>query len=100
MLLAPRRLLLLLAFACPAAPRTFAQQSVPAPRLEAVFPFSGQAGGKPFEVVVTGDEIEGTQELIFNHAGIKAEPVMLPADRFYPNPRATENHFTVTVSPD
>src|SRR4051812_29626203 len=95
-----RRLLFLLALACSIAPHALAQQFAPAPRLDAVFPFSGKAGGKPFEVVVTGDEIEGAQELLFTHPGIKAEPVMLPADRFYPSPRPSENHFTVTVAAD
>lgn len=79
---------------------TFAQQILPHPRLDAVLPFSAQAG-QSAEVTVAGDAIEGLQQqLVFSHPSIKAEPVMSTPDRFYPEARPVENRFKVTVGAD
>jgi hypothetical protein len=47
---------------------------LPQPRLLIVSPAGGQAG-TAVEVTLTGNDLDGPQKLLFNHPGIKAEPV-------------------------
>jgi hypothetical protein len=61
------------------APRAAAQQpplgpGLPQPRLLIVSPAGGQAG-TTVEVTCTGNDLDEPQKLLFNHPGIKAEPV-------------------------
>ncbi len=76
-----------------------AQEAVPQPRLNAVFPLGGKAGTE-VELTVAGDAIEGTQQLVASHAGITAAPLMSKPDRFFPEPRTAENKFTVKIGAD
>jgi hypothetical protein len=59
------------------APRAAAQQQLgpglPQPRLLAVSPAGGQAG-TAVDVLLTGNDLESPQKLLFSHPGIKAQP--------------------------
>jgi hypothetical protein len=92
---------LLAAATCAAlAPGTMAQETVPQPRLNSVFPLGGKAG-TDVDVTLTGDAIEGLQQqVVTSHPGITAAPVMTQPDRFFPEPRAVENRFTVKIAAD
>jgi hypothetical protein len=50
---------------------------LPQPRLLVVSPAGGQAG-TTVEVTLTGNDLDDPQRLLFNHPGIKAEPVADP----------------------
>src|SRR5688572_33054982 len=76
-----------------------AQEAVPQPRLNAVFPLGGKAGTE-VEVTVAGDAIEGAQQLVASHPSITAAPLMTKPDRFFPEPRPTDNKFTVKIGAD
>src|SRR5438105_9711329 len=80
------------------APRAGAE-AIPTPRLDSVFPLGAKAGTDA-DVTISGDALEGAQQLVFSHPSITASPVLLPADRFYPQPRPEPNHFTVHVGAD
>ena len=80
---------------CPAS----AQEAVPQPRLNAVFPLGGKAG-TDVELTVAGDAIEGAQQLVASHPGITGAPLMSKPDRFFPEPRATDNKFAVKIAAD
>src|SRR5688572_23926212 len=75
------------------------QEAVPQPRLSAVFPLGGKAGTE-LELTVAGDAIEGAQQLVASHPGITAAPVMTKPDRFFPEPRATDNKFALKIAAD
>src|SRR5687767_7310052 len=94
----PRWLVPLCVVLASAAP-AFAQQHIPQPRLNAVFPIGGKVGTE-LELKFTGEALEGAQQLVFTHPSITAAPVMTAPDRFYPQPRPAENRFTVRVGPD
>lgn len=80
-------------------PFASAQEAVPQPRLNAVFPLGGKAGTE-FELTVAGDATEGAQQLVASHPGITAAPVMTKPNRFVPEPRATDNKFAVKIAAD
>lgn len=74
-------------------------QTANSPRLTSVFPPGGQAGGE-CELTITGDALDGAQQLIFSDSSITASPQMGKADRFFPTPHAIANHFTVKIGPN
>jgi len=69
------------------------------PTLETVFPCGGRAGTK-IVVQITGTDLDGAHSLTFAHPGITANPVLLPADSFWPEPRPDGLKFQVSVRPD
>src|SRR5687768_6214780 len=94
-----RRTCILPALVVLLASPVLAQQTLPLPRLEAVYPLGAKAGGE-VQVTFTGEALEGQQQLLFTHAGITGEPVINPADAFYPEARPALNKFTVRVAAD
>lgn len=70
------------------SPRSAIAQSVilPAPRLLTTMPMGGQVGTQ-VEVVVTGDNIDQSEALLFSHPGITAQPKRdengVPVDNTY-----------------
>jgi hypothetical protein len=74
----PHRLATALLVSMTVIPAAWAQPpqgpGLPQPRLLVVSPAGGQAG-KTIEVTLTGNDLEEPQRLLFNHAGIKSEPV-------------------------
>ncbi len=71
-------------------------QAATSPKLTSIFPLGGQAGGE-FEFTVTGDGLDGSQQLIFSDSSITASPQMAKPDRFFPTPHAIPNHFTIKI---
>src|SRR5438067_7701730 len=57
---------------------------LPNPRIFTMSPCGGKAGST-FEVTFTGTDIEEPEELVFSHAGLKAEPIAAPAPK--PDPK-------------
>ncbi|HKI32720.1 MAG TPA: PPC domain-containing protein [Gemmataceae bacterium] len=89
--------------ALPAAAQQPLGPGLPQPRLLVVSPAGGQAG-TAVEVTVTGNDLEQPQKLLFNHPGMKAEPV---ADSTKPakppqggQPALMTAKFKVTIPPD
>jgi len=72
---------------------------LPTADLRRIQPFSTSAG-KTFELSISGANLDNATELRFTHPGIKANPVLLPADEFFPKARIHGSKFNVTVSPD
>ncbi len=66
---------------------------LPAPRLLTTMPMGGQAGTE-FDVTITGQHIEGADQLRFSHPGITAKPVIGPAGKPLPN------KYTVKIAAD
>lgn len=76
-----------------------AQEALPQPRLNSIFPLGGKAGTE-VELTVAGDAIEGAQQLVASHPSISAAPLMTKPDRFFPEPRAAENKFLLKIGAD
>ncbi|MDR3637882.1 MAG: hypothetical protein P4L84_29020 [Isosphaeraceae bacterium] len=66
---------------------------LPAPRLLTMVPMGGQAGTS-FEVTITGDNLDGANELLFSHPGITAKPKLAEAGK------GETNTFVVTIAAD
>ena len=66
---------------------------LPAPRLLTVMPMGGQAGTE-FEVTLSGQHLEGTEQLIFSNPAIVATPKL---DK---DGAAVANQFVVRIDPD
>src|SRR5687767_14657877 len=64
----PHCLVAFCALAASAVPAA-AQQHIPQPRLNALFPLGGKAGTE-FELTFNGDALEGAQQLVFTHPSI------------------------------
>jgi hypothetical protein len=60
--------------------------NLPAPRLMTVMPSGGKIGSS-VEVTFTGTDLEGPEQLLFSHPGIKAEPLAAPEPK-QPQPKA------------
>ncbi len=71
-------------------------QAANSPRLTSVFPLGGQAGSE-CKLTITGEALDGAQQLIFSDPLITASPQIGKADRFFPTPHAIANHFTVKI---
>lgn len=71
---------------------------IPQPRLDSILP-AGARAGSTAPVRISGNDLAGADRLIFSHSGLSAEPIVSPADRFFPEPRRLENAFRVTVKP-
>ncbi|WP_406696225.1 PPC domain-containing protein [Singulisphaera sp. Ch08] len=66
---------------------------LPAPRLLTMLPMGGEAGTS-FEVTITGENIDGENELLFSHPKITAKPKVSDAGK------AVANTFVVTIAAD
>ncbi len=69
---------------------------LPSAGLNTIFPPGGVAG-QTIEVNVAGTNLYDLDALVFNHPGIKGEPVMLPATEFQKAPRQSGNKCRVTI---
>lgn len=72
----------------------------PQPQLHALFPPGAKAGTTVEVKLSAGADLDELHRLVFSHPGITAEPVMLPASRYYPEPRREGRRFKVTVAAD
>src|SRR5262249_2386210 len=73
----------------------------PTPRLLTVMPPGGKVG-TTVEVTVGGTDLDEPENLLFSHAGIKAEPIIppdppKPADGKPPTPKTPVTKFKVTI---
>lgn len=75
----------------------FAQ--LPTADLSRLEPRSAKAG-ETVRISLDGSNLEELTELRFTHPGITANPVMLPADEFFLQPRMDGAKFSVTVAAD
>src|SRR4051812_30275911 len=80
--------------------------ALPAPRLFSLTQ-SGAKAGTSVEVGFTGVDLEEPDQMIFGHAGIKAEPIIPPTPPVDPKnppkmppPKPVVTKFKVTVAPD
>ncbi|MEM7010098.1 MAG: PPC domain-containing protein, partial [Verrucomicrobiota bacterium] len=78
-----------------AAPQLQAQ--LPTPTLDTIYPAGGKAG-TTVDVVLTGTELDDLTELRFTNEGIKGEPVILPADEIWPEPRQDGLKIKVSIA--
>lgn len=74
-----------------------AQAQLPTADLSRVHPPAARAG-ETVQVTLYGGNLEDLTALRFTHPGIKAKPVMFPADEFWPTPRIDGTRFEVTVA--
>ncbi len=70
---------------------------LPSPSIEAIFPPGGKIGTS-FAVELNGTDLDGLTGLRFTHPGITAQPVILPADEIWPEPRQDGLKFTVRIA--
>lgn len=73
---------------------------VPQPKIYATQPTGAKAGTSVELRLTSGAELERVDRLVFSHPGIKAERLMRPADRLFPEPRPVDNTFKVAVAAD
>jgi hypothetical protein len=73
---------------------------VPQPKVYATQPAGAKAGTTVEVKLSSGAELERVDRLIFSHPGLKAERLMRPADRLFPEPRPVDNTFKVAVAAD
>src|SRR5688572_4546757 len=73
---------------------------VPQPKIYATQPSGAKAGTTVELKLTSGAELERVDRLLFSHPGIKAERLMRPADRLFPEPRPVDHTFKVAVAAD
>ena len=67
-----------------------AQQQFPTPRLATISPPGGKIG-TTFEITVTGSDLDGVEQIIFSHPGIKAERIPTPPPKPDPKKKDAKN---------
>lgn len=82
------------------AARVFAQGSngLPGPHLTSIAPNGGQRGAT-LELTFAGQDVGSPESLLFNHAGLVAEPLYAPVDPKKPAPPAVRA-FKIQIAPD
>ncbi len=83
-------------FAALAISPALARAQFPSPEIDTLFPPGGQAG-TTFQVELTGTDLDDLTGLRFTDPSITAEPVILPADEIWPEPRPDGLKFTVRI---
>lgn len=66
---------------------------LPLPRLLTTMPMGGQAG-QQVDVVISGENLEDIETLLFNHPGLAA------TNKLDESGKPVNNHFVVTIAPD
>ena len=77
-----------------------ASPQVPQPKIYAVQPCGAKIGGAAEVRISSGSDLDGVDRLLFSHPGITAKPVMEEPNRIYPQGRAAEGRFKVSVAAD
>ena len=95
-----RRIGALLLVATAAAAQQQAAPTVPQPKIYAISPSGGKAGTVVDVRITSGTDLDGVQKLLFSHPGIAAKPLMEEAGRLYPQGRAIDGKFKVSVAAD
>ena len=95
-----RRVATLLLVSTAAAAQQQAAPTVPQPKIYALFPSGGKAGTVVDVRISSGTDLDGVQKLLFSHPGITAKPLTEEPGRIYPQGRATDGKFKVSVAAD
>lgn len=74
------------------------QNPKPTPNLLSLFPSGGKAGSTVEATITEQFQLEEARGLWFSHPGISAKQVMLPADAYFPEPRAEVNQFEISIA--
>lgn len=83
------------------AARAQAQQAtpqVPQPKIYALYPCGAKAGTSVEVRISSGSDLDGIDRLVFSHPGITAQALREEPSRLYPQGRALEGKFKVTVA--
>src|SRR6188508_3170132 len=89
-----------LALAATASAQQAASPQVPQPKIYAVQPCGAKIGSGVDVRISSGSDLDGADRLLFSHPGITAKPVMEEPNRIYPQGRAVEGRFKVSVAAD
>src|SRR5204863_5299073 len=89
-----------LGVAVSASAQQAAAPQVPQPKIYALQPCGGKVGTSIDVKISSGSDLDGTDRLLFSHPGITAKPVMEEPSRIYPQGRAVEGRFKVSVAAD
>src|SRR5437764_519939 len=89
-----------LALAVSASAQQAATPQVPQPKIYALQPTGAKAGTSVEVRISSGSDLDGADRLLFSHPGITAKPVMEEPSRVYPQGRAVEGRFKVSVAAD
>ncbi len=93
-------LLALIGIAAVAAAQQQAAPGVPQPKIYALQPAGAKAGTTIDVRISSGTDLDGADKLLFSHSGITAAVVREEPSRLYPQGRAMEGKFKVTVAAD
>jgi hypothetical protein len=77
-----------------------AAPQVPQPKIYAVHPCGAKIGASVDVRISSGSDLDGADRLLFSHPGITAKPVTEEPNRIYPQGRAIEGRFKVSVAAD
>jgi hypothetical protein len=77
-----------------------AAPQVPQPKIYALQPAGGKVGSTIDVKISSGTDLDGADRLIFSHPGITAKQVTEEPGRIYPQGRAIEGKFKVSVAAD
>ncbi len=89
-----------LALAATASAQQAASPQVPQPKIYAVQPCGAKIGSGVELRISSGSDLDGADRLLFSHPGITAKPLREEPNRIYPQGRAIEGRFTVSVAAD
>src|SRR5215467_4128518 len=89
-----------LALAATASAQQAAAPQVPQPKIYAIQPCGAKIGAGAEVRISSGADLDGADRLIFSHPGITAKPVMEEPNRIYPQGRAIDGRFRVSVAAD
>jgi hypothetical protein len=89
-----------LALAASASAQQAATPQVPQPKIYALWPCGARIGTSAEIRISSGSDLDGADRLLFSHPGITAKPVLEEPSRIYPQGRAVEGRFKVSVAAD
>src|SRR5262245_24121841 len=89
-----------LGIAISASAQQAATPQVPQPKIYALQPAGAKIGVNVDVRISSGSDLDGADRLIFSHPGITAKQLSEEPNRIYPQGRAVEGRFKVTVAAD
>jgi hypothetical protein len=89
-----------LALAVSASAQQAAAPQVPQPKIYALQPAGAKVGSSVDVRISSGADLDGANRLLFSHPGITAKQITEEPNRIYPQGRAIEGRFKITVAAD
>src|SRR5687768_17326143 len=89
-----------LGLAASASAQQGASPQVPQPKIFAVQPPGSKVGATVDLRISSGSDLDGADRLLFSHPGITAKQLREEPNRIYPQGRAIDGKFKVTVAAD